>query len=917
MKKTKLQVMVEYLSQLSQLKKIRKNESLNSFNKNGSKLSLFLLVALLISTTSQATTYYSKTSGGNWNTAASWSTVGYGNVTNAGTFPQAGDIANIGDGYTIFINTAISCATINVGQGVSGLLEFKSTSNYTLTVSGNITVNTGAKLWYNTAINRTHQINLAGNFTNYGIVDFYVVAGQIVNLTFNSTTNSQVIGTGTWDLNTVALNKTTSIATSLTISSASFESGIKTFIATYGTYIHNNASTYSINPTAATFTIGPNTIFKIPLGTMWFASAADNVILQGAMYVNGGTVKIGTTAGLQGIRFDQNGATIPYLEVTAGTLNVYGGITYGAASAAEPFNFYMSSGNISVNTGSTGSNRQLFYLNDVAGSTFTMTGGTITLQKPNTAGTAVIDFSVCGTNGTVASTGGTIQFGNSSSASGSIFNFRPYANVILPNFKVTGSPAAAITLNTSFGTTTNFKLLSLYIDVNKTFDIRSIAGAVGDSKTMTLMNTANGVDALYNDGTFQARLGTVTFNTSGAQAIGGASVTTFYNLSINNSSNITLNKASIVSGFLSMVNGKLMTTNTNVLTCTSTASASIGSNASYVDGPMVHTVAASTLQNRTYPIGKGAAYRPVVLSVTHSNATAVTYRAELNNSPATALPFTNPPTIANVSAVRYVRFIRSAVANFTSGRLQMYYDTDDVVGDKNTLLVAHDDGVSAWQNFGGTATANWTGNIISNLFTNFNNYFALGNPPGGGNALPISLASFNATFEGKVVETHWTTQSEINNDYFTLERSSDNNVFTPIAQIDGSGNTTLTKNYSFIDQQPLRGISYYRLKQTDFDGHYEYFHSVVVQNKNKTTFVLFPNPAANTSIIHLSGETDLSSATITVQDLTGRTIPATYKFSENGSVEIHIDEYYLKTGSVYFINATDGQTVVREKLLIN
>ena len=223
MKKTKLQVMVEYLSQLSQLKKIRKNESLNSFNKNGSKLSLFLLVALLISTTSQATTYYSKTSGGNWNTAASWSTVGYGNVTNAGTFPQAGDIANIGDGYTIFINTAISCATINVGQGVSGLLEFKSTSNYTLTVSGNITVNTGAKLWYNTAINRTHQINLAGNFTNYGIVDFYVVAGQIVNLTFNSSPNSQAIGTGTWDLNTVALNKTTSIATSLTISSASFE----------------------------------------------------------------------------------------------------------------------------------------------------------------------------------------------------------------------------------------------------------------------------------------------------------------------------------------------------------------------------------------------------------------------------------------------------------------------------------------------------------------------------------------------------------------------------------------------------------------------------------------------------------------------------------------------------------------------
>ena len=80
--------------------------------------------------------------------------------------------------------------------------------------------------------------------------------------------------------------------------------------------------------------------------------------------------------------------------------------------------------------------------------------------------------------------------------------------------------------------------------------------------------------------------------------------------------------------------------------------------------------------------------------------------------------------------------------------------------------------------------------------------------------------------------------------------------------------------------------------------------------------MIYPNPAS-TSIVHLSGETNLENAVVVVQDITGRTIPATYRTTENGSVEIQIDEYYLKTGAVFFINATDGETVIREKLLIN
>lgn len=918
MKKSKMQVFVEFAAMLSQIRNTKRegNKTSRKPSRGRGRTALIAILMLFTFQMSQATTYYSRTNLGNWTTNATWSTVGYGNATNTGTYPKAGDVANIGNGYTIYINAVVTCATLNIGQGTSGILEFKSTGNYSLTVTGNITLNTGAKFWYNTATNRTHTVIVGGNFANFGAVDFYFAASQIANVIFNGAGSSTVSGIGTWDLNTVTLNKSGATTAALNVQANAFELGIKTFVGTYGTYNHNNTGTYNINPTAGTFTIGPNMVYKVPQGTMWFASAAPDVLLQGSLYVNGGTVKVGTTAGVQGLRSDQNGTFVPYLEVSAGSLIVYGGITYGGGSTNEPFSFKMTGGTISLNTGTTGTNRQVFVVNDKVNSVFNMTAGTITIEKPNITGVATIDVSIPGTLGTVTTTGGTIVFGTTNTANGAIFNFKPYPSATYPNFKITGNSANTGTLATSTGTTQNFKLLSLYIDVNKTFDIRSVSGATGDSKTMTLTSTANGVDALYNNGTFTARTSTVTFNPTGAQAIGGTNVTTFYNLSINNSNHITLNKPAQVSNFLSMVNGKLLTTNTNVLTCLSAANANIGSVSSYVDGPMIHTIATASNTTKTYPIGKSGAYRAVVLTAQHTNATSVTYRAEIFNSAASGLPYTLPPSISNVSNVRYVQFTRQNVANFSSGKLQMYYDTDDGVADKNTLLMAHDNGTTQWQNFGGVATANWSGNITSNTFNNFHTFFALGNPPGGGNPLPIELATFSATLVNKQVDVKWTTQAEINNHYFTIERSADNVTFSELGRVDGAGNTTTTQNYSFTDFHPLTGVSYYRLKQTDYDGKCAYFPVSVIRNIRKGTFLVYPNPSTS-QVVHLNyGDDQLKYFTITVQDITGRIIPSTIEPEENGNMRLIIDEAYIRRGEMLLIVGQDGHESIQQKLII-
>lgn len=90
-------------------------------------------------------------------------------------------------------------------------------------------------------------------------------------------------------------------------------------------------------------------------------------------------------------------------------------------------------------------------------------------------------------------------------------------------------------------------------------------------------------------------------------------------------------------------------------------------------------------------------------------------------------------------------------------------------------------------------------------------------------SLPIELLYFDAILiDDNYVKLEWTTLGEINNDFFTIERSKDLEIFQPISIVNGSGNSNQQLHYLDFDFEPLTGISYYRLKQTDFDGKYSY-----------------------------------------------------------------------------------------------
>jgi hypothetical protein len=116
--------------------------------------------------------------------------------------------------------------------------------------------------------------------------------------------------------------------------------------------------------------------------------------------------------------------------------------------------------------------------------------------------------------------------------------------------------------------------------------------------------------------------------------------------------------------------------------------------------------------------------------------------------------------------------------------------------------------------------------------------------------LPIELVTFDAKPEGRKIQLSWQTASELKNSFFTIERSADGISFQALAFVPGAGTSNLSHTYESEDESPLQGISYYRLKQTDFDGKSEHFNIVEV-NFSGNQFVLYPNPNSGKFILQL------------------------------------------------------------------
>ncbi len=174
--------------------------------------------------------------------------------------------------------------------------------------------------------------------------------------------------------------------------------------------------------------------------------------------------------------------------------------------------------------------------------------------------------------------------------------------------------------------------------------------------------------------------------------------------------------------------------------------------------------------------------------------------------------------------------------------------------------------------------------------------------------LANELTSFSAIKQSNQVNLNWLTASEKSNDNFSIERSKDGKNFAAIGQIKGALNSTVSKEYAFMDVSPLKGINYYRLKSTEVSGKATYSHvvSVSLLDKNNKTFV-YPNPVAQ-SALRLEHEAiadgDLS---IRIMDITGRIVQSEKRAVVNGSNLISLDVNQLSSGQ--YLIAVDEQLI--------
>lgn len=181
---------------------------------------------------------------------------------------------------------------------------------------------------------------------------------------------------------------------------------------------------------------------------------------------------------------------------------------------------------------------------------------------------------------------------------------------------------------------------------------------------------------------------------------------------------------------------------------------------------------------------------------------------------------------------------------------------------------------------------------------------------------PIDLINFDAKTNTNGIQLHWSTATEINNDYFTLERSIDGNNWEILAYVEGAGNSNQQLNYEYTDEYPYHGISYYRLKQTDFDGKFEYFTPVAVNFLNTSGDCEIARVTSHGFGMNVWFRNQDPGAIITVSDIYGRILYSGNAPVSDISGELSIDFPRNYSGEIIVMRLQGQQSSDEKKIRI-
>lgn len=189
---------------------------------------------------------------------------------------------------------------------------------------------------------------------------------------------------------------------------------------------------------------------------------------------------------------------------------------------------------------------------------------------------------------------------------------------------------------------------------------------------------------------------------------------------------------------------------------------------------------------------------------------------------------------------------------------------------------------------------------VGDYILNSGAFIKAGSIAGIGNVLPIALTQFDAKLDKGRAILNWQTLTELNLAYFEILRSSDGLNYQTIAKVNGVEKSTSPKYYSFIDDQPIKGFSYYRIRQVDYNGSYSYSSTASLNlSPSIKLFGLYPNPVESniTGSIEMHTEGSLLSE---ILDIRGSVITSKIFNLSQGLNTISLETDHLEQG-VYFI----------------
>ena len=850
---------------------------------------------------------------------------------------------------TLYGWTATCTKTLS-GSGaltVSGDLTLShSTGSLTLDISTNILNVTGNIAGNGNLTASTGNIFIGGNYSNTGTL---TVGSNVVN--YNGSSDQTVKIANYYVLTVQKTTGTANIVSSGTLTATTLNNLSGSVSLTNAATISNVYVMGSLQLTSTASGINIDD-FKVYSGGTVTHSSAITVNVSGN-FTNDGTFTVGGSSynftgtakqisGTSATTFSNIQVTGTYTNNTTVSLSVKdvtgsGSLTNASnksllisgVNTVTTFDASASGNSVEYNSGTSQTIRATSYYHLLSSSTGSRTISSGTTVK--IAGTFTP-----GSSNSYTTTGSTVEFNGSSAQVIPQFNFynlvssstgtRTFSSgtiIGIAGAFTTGSNSYTVTgsrvdINGSgVQTIPAFGFYSLTVSNNNSV---SLAGAItvsGNFDNQGQFSAATYAISLAgnwnNDGVYTNTSNTITLNGTSDQSLTGSTSTTFNNLTINKSSGtLTLSAATTVNGTLTLTSGKIYTTSTNLLTLGSSASVTGASNSSYVDGPVAKVMTSTSAF--TFPTGKNGRYQSV--AVTPASAVSVTFRAEYfdattNNSPCGT-------GINHVSQVEYHQVDRTSGS--TNAYVTLSWGTQSKVDGSALadLRVARWNGTQ-WEDKGQASVSGTSssGTIKSNLVTSFSP-FKLASATSS-NPLPVNLISFSAEVVKESVQLNWETASEINNDYFSVERSNDGITFEELDQVAGNGNSNVPINYSFLDAHSFNGISYYRLKQVDYNGAFEYSAvvSVNVEGNTNAGLVIYTDKITPSSLQFLVNGSANETGTFQIVDLSGKICQSqTYSMSQNSElVTLNINQQ-LHSG-IYFLvmHLANGKTYSQKMLI--